>query len=471
MADVFRIVLFLLLVNGLPPLAAILLHQRWERPIDGNRLCRDGQPLLGSHKTFRGLAAGILGGLIGAPLIGAAWWAGAILGLLAMIGDMLSSFIKRRQAITCGRSSFLLDQLFESLLPLLFANSFLPLTLADNLLVLTIFSLVAHLGSVIWRQITMRPLPEKYPRVVTSTVRFHEWRSCHTPLARWQVWFNLTSFLSDQVLLTWLFRITGLYRIGQRNALRLTVEDVTISLPGLPRSFDGYRILLLTDLHLDGMDTIDSAIIDLLPDRPVDLWLIGGDFRMKTYGDSTLATCRFKKLMQHARATDGAFGVLGNHDCIEMLPDLEDAGLVMLVNDAWVITRGDDAIWIAGVDDPHYYRLSDPGQACRNIPQGSFVILLAHSPESYQQAADSGASLYLCGHTHCGQICLRQGTPILTNSRAPRTTASGRWRHKAMEGYTSRGAAPSSIPVRFNCPGEITLITLRHDDSTGNTPN
>ena len=98
--------------------------------------------------------------------------------------------------------------------------------------------------------------------------------------------------------------------------------------------------------------------------------------------------------------------------------------------------------------------------AFRDVPAQAFTIFLAHSPEAYQQAAQCQAQLYLCGHTHGGQICLPERGPILTNSRAPRFTASGSWQYRNMQGYTSRGAGPSGIPLRFNCPGEIALITL-----------
>jgi len=461
MTEALLTVLFLLWVNGLPPLAAVLLPGRLEQPVDGNRLCLDGHPIFGRNKTIRGLLAATAGGTFFAPLLGIPWLAGAAAGLLAMIGDLFSSFCKRRVDIDSGQSVFLLDQLFESLLPLLLFNLFLPLTALQNIIVLTLFILIAYTSSRIWLHITERPLPANYPRVVKSTVRFHEWRSCHTPLARWQVWFNLSSFLSDQILLTWLFKISGLYTIGKKNALAIGVSEATFHFAHLPDAFNGMRILFLTDLHLDGLKEIPANLCRLLQDTPADLCLIGGDLRMKTYGDSDPAIDQLRLVMQQVRAPLGCFGVLGNHDCIEMLPELEDAGLIMLVNDNVTVEQEEQRIWIAGVDDPHYYRLHDASQATRDIPENGFTIFLAHSPEAYTEAAAHGAHLYLCGHTHGGQVCLKEGIPIITNSRAPRRTATGKWNHGRMQGYTSRGVAPSSIPVRFNCPGEATLITLR----------
>lgn len=460
MIPVFKVVLFLLWVNSLPPLAAILLDHRYARAVDGGRLMPDGRPVFGANKTIRGVITGVAGGALAFPLLGLSLPVTGTAALLAMLGDLLSSFVKRRSALDSGRNAAILDQLFESLFPLIFLNFYWPFSLVDNILILSLFIAAAYCSSRLWLFVTGHPVPEDYPRVIRSTVRFREWKSCHFPLSRLQIWFNLTSFLSDQMLLTWSFKLTGLYARGERNALAIAIEETTFSFPDLPENFDGFRILFLVDLHLDGLSGLDQRLSALLEPLAVDLCLIGGDFRMKTYGDSAAAIRKLKLPMQRIAALCETYGVLGNHDCIEMLPALEDTGLVMLINEAAPVDLGNQRLWIAGVDDPHYYRLHDARSAVREIPEKEFIIFLAHSPEAYTEAEASGADLYLCGHTHGGQVCLKAGIPIITNSRAPRYTASGKWRYKQMQGYTSRGVGPSSIPVRFNCPGEVAVITL-----------
>ena len=87
-------------------------------------------------------------------------------------------------------------------------------------------------------------------------------------------------------------------------------------------------------------------------------------------------------------------------------------------------------------------------------------IALVHSPELVHQAAEAGASLYLTGHTHGGQISLPGGRPILTNLATGQRFASGQWRCGSMLGYTSPGVGVSGLPVRFNTRGEVTVITL-----------
>jgi uncharacterized protein len=461
MSDIFRVVLFLLWVNSLPPIVSVVVHDRYGLAVDGGILWRDGRPLFGRHKTIRGVAAAVTGGILAFPWLGEAWWVAGIAALLAMAGDLVSSFIKRRSRFQSGEKVVVLDQIFESLFPLLFLNRYLVLDLKQSVLILLLFIVASSRCSHIWLHITGRPLPKNYPRIVRSSIRFREWRACHEPLAKWHAWFNLTSFLSDQILLTWFFKLTGLYTAGEKKALDIKLEEITFIFNDLPDSFDGFRIMFLVDLHLDGLDGLDRRIAGILDGMDVDLCCFGGDIRMKTYGQSSECIRKLKDLMQHVHARSGILGVLGNHDCIEMLPDLEKTGIVMLVNDSWPIDKDGSRIWIMGVDDPHYYRLHDAGQAAQGVPAEAFSIFLAHSPEAFEEAAGTMASLYLCGHTHGGQVCLAKGTPVFTNSRAPRYTAVGDWQYQKMQGYTSRGVGPSGIPVRFNCPGEISLITLR----------
>ena len=458
---VVKITLFLLWVNLLPPLASVIWGERGSRPLDGGRRWFDHRPLFGRHKTGRGVLAALLGGTAVFPLLGVPLLTAAIASLLAMVGDLLSSFCKRRLNLPSGHIAPILDQVFECLLPALYLGHILHLQPWQILAVFLCFTPVAYLGSRFWSFITYRPDQQNYPRIIRSTVRLREWRSCHSPMARWQLLFNLTSFLSYQVLYTWFFRLAGLQTQGKRNVLDMEIIEKTFSFPALPAAFDGFRILFLTDLHLDGLEGLTDTLIKKIQDLEVDLCLVGGDIRMQTYGPMAPCLRRLRRLLSRVRSRHGILGVLGNHDCIEMTPDFEEAGMVMLINDSWPISEQDARIWIVGVDDPHYYRVDDAAHAFRGVPAGEFSIFLAHSPEAYESAAVHGAKLYLCGHTHGGQICLPGRGPLFTNSRAPRFTAAGVWQYREMVGYTSRGAGASGVPLRFNCPGEISLITLR----------
>ncbi len=467
MTDAIKILCFLFWGNLLPPLASLALGDRLARPLDHGATWFDGRPLFGPHKTIRGILASLAGCTLAFPLFGVSWQTAMCAAGLLMAGDLLSSFIKRRLRLASGESVFGLDQIFEALLPALYLGARMQAPLWQALLALAAFLPVAHAGARFWKYIIIRPPMENYPRFVRSTVRLREWRSCHQPLARWHVWFNLSSLLYNRGLVSTVFRLLGRYDEGIANALRPELTGYEIVCPTLPKSFDGFTILLLTDLHLDGLPGLVDLVLARIGQRHFDLCLIGGDIRMETYGPIAPSLRALRRLLPHIQARHGIFGVLGNHDCIEMVPDFEEAGMLMLVNDATRIEQNDESVWLAGIDDPNYYKTHDPAKAFSPVAPGGFSILLAHSPEAYQEAARHQAALYLCGHTHGGQICLGSGTPIYTNSRAPRFTAKGRWQYLGMQGFTSRGVGASGAPLRFNCPGEIAVLTLRTQSLEG----
>jgi predicted MPP superfamily phosphohydrolase len=460
---IFGVVAFLVWVNLLPPLAQLLWRDRFSYPLDGGYRWRDGRPLFGLHKTLRGVIASVVGGTMAFPLLGASasWWLAGTAALLAMAGDFLSSFIKRRLDYPSGSPRVLLDQLLEGLFPTLFLAAYLPLMARQVFAVLLLFVPVTYMGSRLWSYALYRPPADNCLRIIRSRVRAREWRASHQPMARWQTWLYFEDYVYYRVFMTWLFRQVGWYARGLANALDVRLEGPTFWFAGLPPPFDGFRILLLTDLHLDGLDGLTEAVVERMADLEVDLCVVGGDLRMEMYGPTAPCLRRLRKLLSHVRARHGVVGVLGNHDSIEMVPDLEDAGIWMLINEARAIEQDGETIWVVGVDDPHFYRCHDLDLAFREVPEQAFRIFLAHTPELYAGVTRYSPQLYLCGHTHGGQICLPRWGPVFTHSSAPRWTAAGAWEYRGMQGYTSRGVGPSGIPLRFNCPAEVTLITLR----------
>ena len=157
------------------------------------------------------------------------------------------------------------------------------------------------------------------------------------------------------------------------------------------------------------------------------------------------------------------YGVLGNHDTIRLLLGLEDMGIRMLVNESEAIERRDQRIHLVGVDDAHFYRMDNIEKATAGIPPDEFSILISHTPEIYRQAAYADFNVLISGHTHGGQICLPGGIPLTLDSVLPRRMGSGAWKYHEMVGYTSVGAGSSVVPVRFNCPPEITLHHLQSE--------
>ena len=95
-----------------------------------------------------------------------------------------------------------------------------------------------------------------------------------------------------------------------------------------------------------------------------------------------------------------------------------------------------------------------------------FSIALVHSPELFDMAAEMGVDLYLCGHTHGGQVCLPGGIPFLTHLNRGKNFYSGYWRYRGLQGVTSCGVGTSGVPVRFNTQGELSILKL-HRGETG----
>jgi predicted MPP superfamily phosphohydrolase len=254
-------------------------------------------------------------------------------------------------------------------------------------------------------------------------------------------------------------RVSGLYGRAQRNARSLRVKHHRVVIPNLPSTFEGFRILHLSDLHVDMESRNTHAISECVRALDYDLCVLTGDYRARTFGPidrvlSGMATIRLQ-------LKGPVYGVLGNHDTLRLVPGLEGLGIRLLLNEAVVIERAGRLIHLAGVDDAHYYQVHNIDRASAEIPDGAVSILLSHTPEIYRLAAHAGFDLMLSGHTHGGQICLPGGVPIVWDARCPRAMASGPWRYGALIGYTSVGAGTSVVNARLNCLPEVTIHELQ----------
>lgn len=271
--------------------------------------------------------------------------------------------------------------------------------------------------------------------------------------------FHIENWDSSHSVIRWLLQLALLYRRGQRNALDIEIRRNDVPIDGLPSAFDGYTLLHLSDLHLDMHTDHPAALAARLREVDYDAVAITGDFRAKTFGDFRPALEAMERVRLHLK--EPIYAVLGNHDSLHMVLPLEAMGIRVLLNESLPLRRGEDEIYLAGVDDPHYFRTDNLEKASEMIPEGAPAILLAHTPEIYKQAASAGFTLMLSGHTHGGQICLPGGYPIMVNANCPRRFCRGAWKHGSLTGYTSVGSGVSIVDVRLNCRPEITLHRLR----------
>ena len=261
--------------------------------------------------------------------------------------------------------------------------------------------------------------------------------------------------------------LLGIYQRGYREFLDVQLVTNEITFEKLPREFDGLRILQISDLHLDLDPALTPVILSMLETAEYDLALVTGDYRDDTKGSITNCLDYMHRVCGALRGP--AYGILGNHDPIELVPALESMGLPILLNETVSFERNGQHIYISGIDDPHFYEGDDFSKLKGTVPEGAFSILLSHAPETHQEALALGYDLVLAGHTHGGQICLPGGIVILHNGACPSYMLAGNWRYGDLRGYTSRGTGGCRLPLRFFCPPEITIHILRKD--TSGTPH
>jgi predicted MPP superfamily phosphohydrolase len=261
-------------------------------------------------------------------------------------------------------------------------------------------------------------------------------------------------------------RLVRLHERGRLNALDVQLVSHSVSFADLPQSFDGYRILHLSDTHLDCLPELAEVATRLLAGVEVDLLVLTGDIHGHHRAPLVASTGPLAELIGAVDVKDRRVAVLGNHDPAEMAASLDQLGFEVLINQSIVLVREDERIVVTGLDDVHRFFTLDSLRALTQSPEG-FRIALVHSAEVADEAAAQGYALYLCGHTHGGQICLPGGRPLVTRLLRCRYASVGAWSKGNMIGYTSRGLGVGGVPLRFNCRGEVSVITLRRSGCKG----
>jgi predicted MPP superfamily phosphohydrolase len=240
------------------------------------------------------------------------------------------------------------------------------------------------------------------------------------------------------------------------------VRSLVLRFDDLPPALEGFRILHMSDFHVEGTPGLVEALVPILDEIEADVCVLTGDYRFEDDGACDEVFPAMREIASSIRSRLGIFAILGNHDSSEMAFGMEsEVGVRMLVNEAVAVGHSSAPLWLIGVDDPFDYGTHDLAAALKDVPECGFRVLLAHAPEIYEEAANAGIQLYLSGHTHAGQIRLPLFGAIRQNANCPRSFAYGHWKHRAMQGYTSAGVGCSSLAVRFGCPPEIVVLELR----------
>lgn len=250
---------------------------------------------------------------------------------------------------------------------------------------------------------------------------------------------------------------------------RLSLTRLELTLPGLPAGTPPLRLLHISDLHVERLTRREERVLALAEEARPDLILITGDYVNLSYNEDETTHQQVRQLLGKLDAPYGVYATLGSPpvDLPGVIPSLFADLSVRLLRDEWACLDlpGERQLVLLGLDCTHDIEVDAArlDRVLQQAPNGVPRVLLYHSPELIPQAADHGLDLYLCGHTHGGQVRLPGYGPILTSSQLGRAYVMGHYRLDKTNLYVSRGVGLEGLSaprVRFLSPPEITLVIL-----------
>lgn len=267
----------------------------------------------------------------------------------------------------------------------------------------------------------------------------------------------LTSFQYSVVKSINLFlKLTGLFGQMQQRAQEICVEKVYVTTSKMKKKID---VVFLTDIHY-GPTVSASFLNDIISktnELDPDIVLLGGDYLFKDPSNISFVAEKLSRI--HSRK--GIYAVFGNHDywlnINEFKKEFRKNGIKDLTNTGYWI----DNIKICGVGD--LYCDEQNLNTLNDVTMQDFVILLSHNPDYYlkmNKKYKKKIDLMISGHTHGGQINLPLLGAITTQTKLGRRFRCGFFKMKDLSFYVSRGLGTVEIPVRINCPSELTLFSI-----------
>ncbi len=257
---------------------------------------------------------------------------------------------------------------------------------------------------------------------------------------------------------------------------RPVLTEAEVILPDLPPAFDGLRVLQLSDLHIQRTFPVEALApaLRLAESARPDLLVLTGDYcwDAEMGNAQTLEACA-SALQSLARTCPlGAFCVFGNHDFPPPPADpergpWEDAGIRPLLDQAVEVRRGNESIWLVGLRSS-LVRPVSPMSVLSQVPSRAFKLALWHEPDRAAEAAQAGADLLLCGHTHGGQIVVPGVGPLRLPALGQKFPG-GLYRIGNMPLFVTRGLGVLPPRLRFCCPPEVSVLVLRRSPASGGT--
>jgi hypothetical protein len=247
----------------------------------------------------------------------------------------------------------------------------------------------------------------------------------------------------------------------------LLVRHVTIETAKWPAALPPLRIVAVADIHA-GAPHVDAAKLDRIvaevsAQNPDVVLLLGDYVIQRVLFGTPMPPETIARHLSGLRAKHGVFAVLGNHDWYEdgerVWRAFESAGIPVLENHAVPLPGSDDRIWLAGIADDST-RHPDPAGTFRPIPVEAAVVALTHDPAVFPDVP-ARAALTLAGHTHGGQVAVPFWGALFIPGGSPLRYAYGHVAENGNDLYVTSGIGTTALPVRFNAPPEVVVITLR----------
>jgi uncharacterized protein len=251
----------------------------------------------------------------------------------------------------------------------------------------------------------------------------------------------------------------------------IDVSQVEITLKRLPSIFAGLRIAQLSDIHFSPFMTAShlDRVVELTNAQKPDLVMLTGDFVTATpHTSEKMARAEHAwpcaDVLRRIKAPLGSVAVLGNHDYeanADVVAEALSAGsrIEVLRNRAFALERDGARLWLAGIDSVTA-RHANPENALRGVPKEECTLVAVHEPDIADELRKFPVDFQMSGHTHGGQIRL-PGLGAVYLPPWARNYPMGHYQIGELQLYTNRGVGVVGLPMRFLCPPEITVFTLK----------
>lgn len=310
-------------------------------------------------------------------------------------------------------------------------------------------------------QLYLKTIPRLGVAILAALVAL-VWSNYQAPMTHYQIGLGLLVLL--QLIGTTIYLWSTLHE-----PFALTTTHLSIQSPGLPDHSQPLRLLHLSDLHVERLTPREAKLLELIEQAQPDLIVITGDFLNLSYVDDPTARAEVRKVLAKLSAPYGVYATLGSPpvDRRQTTPSLFEGTAIHLLRDEVAVLQFADGrtLSLIGMDCDH--DLEGDAQVFKELikfaPTNSAQVLLYHSPELMPLVQNYPVDLYLCGHTHGGQIRAPFYGAILTSSALGKRYEMGRYVEQDTTLYISRGIGLEGLSaprMRLLCPPEIILFTL-----------